>query len=311
MIKAFIIRITGQNHLFGASLNAMIIQTLATCHNRKAKTLLSLRDLHQQELRKEIILQHTIVDDGSTDGTSEVISEIFPRVEIIYGTGNLFWAGGMRLGWEESIQEKKFDFLFVYNDDARFEASALEKLLKTSDDFLKAHGPAPLAIAGAFTDHSLTRSTYGGVILKHNWNPFSFTHTPPSSTKYKIVDSLNMNGALINKDALTKVGFLSSFFVHGGADFEFGLKLRRQGGFVLLSPGYIGTCDKNTDSQTSKDLDLTLLQGFRRLIGPKELPPRQRFSYCRRYAPILWPAFWIYPYLSYFVKRLSSWVRKK
>lgn len=289
---------------------AMIIETLATCHNRKEKTLASLRDLHQQRLPKGTALKHTIVDDGSIDGTDEAIAEKFPTVDIIYGTGNLFWAGGMRRGWEKSIKEKKFDYLFVYNDDVRLKASALEKLLKTSSDFLKARGPVPHVIAGAFTDHALGRYTYGGVISECRWHPFAFTHTPPPASGYKIVDSLNMNGALITKEALTEVGFLSPFFVHGGGDFEFGLKLRRKGGFVLLSPGYIGTCDKNTNFQTSKDPDLTMLQGFKRLIGPKEQPPGQRYRYCRRYAPIMWPAFWCYPYLSYFVKRCSSWLRR-
>ena len=77
------------------------IATLATCHNRIEFTRSSLTSLYNQiDNQKIFSFTHIIVDDGSTDGTLDMISKEFPEVRVIKGDGNLYWAGGMRLGWE-------------------------------------------------------------------------------------------------------------------------------------------------------------------------------------------------------------------
>ena len=54
-------------------------------------------------------------------------------------------------------------------------------------------------------------------------------------------DVCNMNAVLIS-NALKNVGFLSSFFIHSGADFEYCLRLRKSRGSVFVAPKIIGTC---------------------------------------------------------------------
>ena len=113
----------------------MRIVTLATCHNRREKTLSALNDLYAQELPESVNVEHVLVDDGSTDGTAAAVAERFPDVEIVPGAGKLFWAGGMRYGWEQAVRGKMFDYLLVYNDDVRLETSALQQLLETSEEY--------------------------------------------------------------------------------------------------------------------------------------------------------------------------------
>ena len=104
----------------------MHIVTLATCHNRLNKTISSLSDLHSQNLPPDTTLEHVIVDDGSTDGTFNAVRHQFPDVEIVKGSGQLFWAGGMRYGWEQLVRLKTFDFLFVYNDDVNLFSGSIK-----------------------------------------------------------------------------------------------------------------------------------------------------------------------------------------
>ena len=75
----------------------MKVIALATCHNRREKTLRALASLREQVLPDGTALQVCLVDDGSTDGTGAAVAEQFPEVKLLQGDGQLFWAGGMRL----------------------------------------------------------------------------------------------------------------------------------------------------------------------------------------------------------------------
>ena len=79
----------------------MKIAVLMTCHNRKESTLRCLRGLPSD-------LDVFLVDDASTDGTSDAVREVSRaerdgRVEVREGNGSLYWAWGMALAWRASV----------------------------------------------------------------------------------------------------------------------------------------------------------------------------------------------------------------
>lgn len=283
----------------------MRILTLSTCHNRRAQTVSALRDLNLQLLPQSAILDHFLVDDGSTDGTEKAIRAEFPDVKVLRGTGELYWAGGMRFGWERAIKDREFDYLFVYNDDARLEPDALACLLDAAQST-----QAPCVVAGSFQDAEGRRTTYGGRRRSSRWHPLKFGELVEPNDAVQQADTLNMNGALISRSALDAVGFLSDYFVHSGADFEFGLKLRKAGGEVLVAPRHIGRCEFNPRSEVMPQDALTLTEGWRRLFDPKREPFRQRLAYYRNHAGWLWPVRLVMPYLTflprYVLLRLSG-----
>ena len=65
------------------------IAILITCHNRRDTTLTCLSNLTQQTLSSTVYL----VDDGSTDDTSLAVQSQYPDVNILSGSGSLFWGG--------------------------------------------------------------------------------------------------------------------------------------------------------------------------------------------------------------------------
>jgi GT2 family glycosyltransferase len=283
----------------------MRIITLTTCHNRREKTLQALRDLHTQYLPEGVIMSHTIVDDGSIDGTSDAVKKDFSSVEIIQGDGSLFWAGGMRLGWNSSVKYKSFDYLLVYNDDVRMSLDAVERLLKASKKFLDDGGSAALAVVGAFKDDEDLMS-YGGVMRSSWWHPLRFERIQPPKMGYIQVDTMNMNACLITNAALNKVGFLSDYFKHGGADYEFGLKLKKSGGTVLLISGYVGRCQRNDVENYLKERDLTLRERYKCLLGVKGQPISQRKEYYKSHGGPLWIIFFLLPYLTLPIKHIFN-----
>jgi len=279
----------------------MHIETLASCHNRLEVTLLVLADLHAQKLPAGVTMGHTIVDDGSSDGTSQAVRDAFPDVEIIEGDGSLYWAGGMRYGWSSKVSKKKFDYLFVYNNDIRLDLDAVKRLLDAGQRFINDKGVQSHAIVGAFLNKENNLS-YGGVVRSSRWHPLRFKLKEPPQAGYFLVDTANMNACLISEAAIRKVGFLSDYFIHGAADFEYGLKLKRAGGEVVLSSGPIGKCERNGVRGTSSEPKIPLLVRYKRLVSVKEQPIKQRFLLYKNYGGTFWPLFWILPYLTIFAK---------
>mgnify|MGYP001173835914 FL=1 len=128
------------------------ILTLTTVHNRKNKTIKAITDLYNQKLTNNVSLSHCVVDDGSSDGTTEIISKKFPDVEIIKGNGNLFWVGGMVFGLKHSTKLKRFDYLLAYNDDIHLYPNALQHLINTSNEYTNEKGVKEHIVVGSFKD---------------------------------------------------------------------------------------------------------------------------------------------------------------
>lgn len=82
------------------------IAVLITCYNRREKTVNCLNLLFKCGLPVGFALKVYLVDDGSTDGTGEEVRKLFPEIKVIVGSGELYWAGGMRLAWTEAIRDE-------------------------------------------------------------------------------------------------------------------------------------------------------------------------------------------------------------
>lgn len=59
-----------------------------------------------------------LVDDGSTDGTSDAVHAKYPQVEILNGNGNLFWSGSVNLGIRRALVDAgPDDYILLVNND--------------------------------------------------------------------------------------------------------------------------------------------------------------------------------------------------
>lgn len=273
----------------------MKIIALTTCFNRRDITLRALESLQQQLLPPGYSLEICLVDDGSTDGTSDAIRSSFPHVTVLNGSGNLYWAGGMRFGWDEYVKNKDIDYLLVFNDDVDLYANALNTLITAAEEVNKL-GDTPYVITGAFIEPNTKETAYGGVVHSSKWHPLRFKKINPKDI-IQDCDTLNMNFALINRKALNQIGFLSRGFIHAAADFDYGLRLREKGGRVVLAAGYVGECSVNSIKGTSAEPGISFRERWHRLTSIKEQSPGQRALFYKRHAGWLWPLFWVMPYI--------------
>ncbi|MDO5344501.1 MAG: glycosyltransferase [Lachnospiraceae bacterium] len=99
---------------------------IVVTYNRKALLASNLQALRNQKEKGDIF----VIDNGSTDGTRELLSEWIERKEIIYkNTGkNLGGAGGFAFGIAEAVR-CGYSYLWIMDDDTIPYPDALASLL--------------------------------------------------------------------------------------------------------------------------------------------------------------------------------------
>lgn len=209
----------------------LAIAALLTVFNRREKTLRCLSRLLDQVTNDHISLEVFMVDDGSSDGTTQSVKEQFPSVNIIYGTGNLFWNRGMYLAWQTAAKYKAFDYYFWINDDTFLLPGALRRLLQTSEEF----NQKAIVVGTTSTNNDVTQLTYGGRDKKGR---------VLAPKDYAIpCNHFNGNIVLVPKFAYELLGPNDPVFHHALGDFDYGKRAYKRGIKMMVAPGVLGTCD--------------------------------------------------------------------
>lgn len=264
------------------------IAVLLTCFNRKNKTLDCLDNLFGTDMPHRINqLDVYLVDDGSTDGTSEAVKNKFPQVTVIKGTGNLFWNQGMRLAWDTASQSNKYDFYLWLNDDVLLEKFALIELFDCYLETLNKYNTNGL-ITGAFKNTELDgvfsyggRSELGEVI--------------PNGSLQKC-KYINGNAVLVSNDIFSVLGNLSVDYTHAMGDFDYGLRALEAGFTNITTKQYIGVCSVNQSPNWSSP-DLPLKKRLKLFNSPIGLNYKEYILFRKKFWGIKWVMFAFKAYL--------------
>ena len=73
-----------------------------------------------------------IIDDGSTDGTEEMIKEKYPYVILLKGDGNLWWSRATNRGIEKAI-EIGADYVLLGDNDVIVDSEFISTLVDTAE----------------------------------------------------------------------------------------------------------------------------------------------------------------------------------
>jgi len=276
------------------------ISALITCHNRKSQTLACLASLFNNNLPDEHSLEVLLVDDGSTDGTAQAVRDAYPDVNIIQGDGSFFWNGGMRVAFSAALQQG-FDYYLWLNDDTVLYSDTLSRMLATEKLATEEHNTAVI-VAGSTRDMESGSHTYGGLVVADRWKPLKFSLVEISE-EYSVCDTMNGNCVLIPGSVVDVVGNLDSAFVHAMGDIDYGLRARKAGFLVVTMAGYAGVCSQNGLANTHVDTSLGRMERLEKVRSHKELPLKSWFVFTRRNAGMLWPIYFIWPYVKVLLGR--------
>ncbi len=291
----------------------MKILALATCYNRKDKTIASVRKLIAGN--PSLDFEFIIADDASTDGTAEALSN-FPNVKVMHGDGNSYYTGGMKIAMAEALSRlggenakeggcaPAPDYVMLFNDDVGFYDGAVEGVLKKKEDFFEKAKPVKdeaseagkedLILVGPTCEADGVTLSYGGVKRKSNFRP-KFWKVRAGDNLGKIgrteetgsrqadtlleVDTFNANCVLIPTELFLKTGNMDKKYRHSLGDFDYGYMLRKKGGRIYVSDEYVGVCPFNSEEGTWNDTSLKRSERFRKKESVKGVPFGEFFHY--------------------------------
>ena len=280
------------------------LHALLTVHNRMRETLSCLERLAAQSDQAGAEVRVVLVDDGSTDGTGAAVRARFPDVQVVEGSGQLYWNGGMRRAFEIAEREAP-DFFLLLNDDTHLYPGALGRMLQAHRDLTSA-GERRCLVVGSTLDPSTGRQSYGGWRRGPRLNPGAIRMIEPGPVVARC-DTMNGNCVLLPRDVFERVGNLDAAFRHSMGDIDYGFRARRAGCALWVAPGFVGECLANTGTGLWAERSLGGREMWRRLLGPKGLAPAEWAVLTSRHFGPFWPAHFAWPYLKAGWRAIKGW----
>lgn len=264
------------------------IAVLLTCFNRKEKTLKCLAQLYaaKEYCKERLDLTVFLTDDGSTDGTGEAVKKAHPEVQVLQGTGELFWAGGMRNSWSEAIKQD-FDVYFLLNDDTVLYPNVFNEFIASS-----LISKATRAIyLGATEDPVSKKNTYGGAVLLNRFR-FTFKHLDPNGS-LQHCDLGNANIMFVTSAVVDEIGILSDDYIHGVADYDYTLRAVNKKIPVWLMPHTCGSCVHDHEDAYINFAHKSLAERKKYLNHPLGLDFKSNFNLMKNHFPLRAPLVYL------------------
>jgi GT2 family glycosyltransferase len=195
-----------------------MIYVVTSVHNRYAITKKFVEQCKEQTVRDQLHL--ILVDDGSTDGTDQMVRSILPDSTILYGNGNLWWAGGLQKAYDWIVENQlpEEDVVLITNDDTRFASDYME----TGIRLIMEH-PNTLVVGTGYGIHS--GEMLDGVFT-HSYVNGSGSLLPPDSEG----NCASTRSLFLTVGAWKKIGgFHPVLLPHYASDFEFTIRAHKKG----------------------------------------------------------------------------------
>ena len=206
-----------------------MLYIIVPIHNRKQITLKFIQNLLEQSFQNFHVV---LIDDGSVDNSSEEVKQLLgTKVTIIYGDGNLWWAGSLQVA-KNHLEDSGIaddELILIMNDDTKFNSNLLEVAINLKDSLDN-------AIVQAIAIREDNSKDMGH---KADWGTFSFM---PILDNEK-VEVFSTRGLLMKKRTLMLIGnFYPRLIPHYLSDYEYtyraykkGIKLITNKDFYLYS----------------------------------------------------------------------------
>ena len=205
----------------GAAARTPRILVILPVHNRRATTALFIRSLLAQSYTNWHLL---LIDDGSTDGTADMVRGLVSSLTVLCGDGNWWWGGALHQGylWLKRHPDHHADLVLIINDDTEFLPDFLEHAVRKAE-------PRSLLLAQLYNQAG--EFVEAGVRL--DWRKLDSI-----SVKETVgLNCLSTRGLFLwARDFLEIGGFYPVLLPHYLSDYEFTMRAHRKGFALMSSP---------------------------------------------------------------------------
>jgi GT2 family glycosyltransferase len=217
------------------------VYVIAPVHDRRAVTERFVRCLiDQTDQRFHLVL----VDDGSRDGTADMVTALIPATTVIRGTGRWWWAGSLQQArrWLLRQPSSPGDIVLIANDDTTFEPDFLAK----ARSVMRRSGRALLLAE----PHSAQSGRALSLGMRIEWPRLRFTPT----WRLDEVDCFPTRGLFLHRvDFESLGGFHTVLLPHYLSDYEYTIRAARRGFAFRTDPAVRLVMDEATTGIRKSD----------------------------------------------------------
>jgi predicted SAM-dependent methyltransferase/GT2 family glycosyltransferase len=252
------------------------VYILLPVHNRNAVTEQFIDCLAAQTYANYHLV---LIDDGSTDGTAEMVQARIKELTVLKGRGDWWWAGSLQQGirWLRGRSLSRQDVILIVNDDVAFPPDFLERavaILRQQPDTL---------VLSQLQNETTGEPMESGISV--DWKSFTFD-VAESPEK---INCLSTRGLFLRWGDMEKIGgFYPNLLPHYWSDYEFTLRAAKRGFRLVTSPQLLVRSIVHGASQAS--LDNLNLSGFIKTLFSMKTSyhPLHRYAFVLLACPVKW-----------------------
>jgi GT2 family glycosyltransferase len=234
------------------------VYILLPVHNRNAVTEQFIDCLAAQTYANYHLV---LIDDGSTDGTAEMVQARIKELTVLKGRGDWWWAGSLQQGinWLDQHGVQDRDIVVFANDDITFEADFFQKAVDVLDNL------DSTLLLPYLCDEKTGLPQESGVEADLQKLTFNIAASEDK------INCLSTRGLFIRMADLQKIGkFHPRLLPHYLSDYEFTIRAHRKGLRLITSADIAIHLDREQTGYRSLE-NLAFIDFIKRYFSKKNV----------------------------------------